>query len=502
MDYQLLTQNMNDVSSFLKKTEWAANSFLNLSKPVEENLRKYRGVAKNASWARLLTCYVSLAPKVFFQIMLNVTLSFLTPWEWARKKNNDYGSYKWLILSNTSNLRPPKFIDSVMSHFEEIIGENTAYLYLNAEKSIYHAKRKMPNVFRSHRNFLCSKTSNPIETIRQAFRNIVTVWEAIQLLRYQRELDSSQKMVVMAAIVAQFSRRTMSNFLIANEVAWHANVLAIENFIYSFEGNAHETCVLLQLQSSSPELRIYPYQHAPIVPSQIGLHREFLFFGKRTVLLTSGSVTKNYFKSVQEKLGFRFSILEAGSAKHQFPQMRLQRSGPSKIDWVLFLPEGDKRNFFQFVMIMEKLSRVRGDLSFVIRKHPSLKLSGRFLRSIESQMSSNSKISDRPLGEDFYNAQICIYRSSAAAIESAVFGVYPIHIDFDNQFALNPLDGQIVPGLDLTANSFESLVDLLNSITNANFDSDGHLTERLQEVAATYFSNPAGSEFYRYLNRE
>jgi hypothetical protein len=232
------------------------------------------------------------------------------------------------------------------------------------------------------------------------------------------------------------------------------------------------------------------------------LQRELLFFGKRTVLLTSGSVTKNYFKSVQEKLGLRFSILEAGSVKHQFPQMGLQRSSPSKIDQVLFLPEGDRQNFIQFLKIMIKLSRVRGDLSLVIRKHPSLKLSGRSLRSMKSQMPSNCKISNRPLGEDFYNAQICIYRSSAAAIESAVFGVYPIHIDFDNQFDLNPLDGRIVPGFDLTASSFESLVDLVNSITNAKFDSSGHLTERLQEVAAAYFSNPAGSEFYRYLNRE
>jgi hypothetical protein len=68
--------------------------------------------------------------------------------------------------------------------------------------------------------------------------------------------------------------------------------------------------------------------------------------------------------------------------------------------------------------------------------------------------------------------------------------------------AVGPTGPTGAPGLDSTAHSFESLVDLVNSITNAKFDCNGHLTERLQEVAATYFSNPAGSEFYRYLNRE
>ncbi len=493
---------MNVVSSFLTKTEWSANAFLNLSKPVKENLQKYKGVAKKASWGRLLTGYVTLVPKVLVQVMLNVTLSFITPWEWARKKDIDCGSYKWLILSNTSNLRPPNFIDSVMSHFEEIIHEDTAYLYLNAERSFYHAAKKMPNIFQSHKNFLCPKTSNPAETIRQVFRNIVTVWEAIQLLRYQRELDSSQKTVILAAIVAQFSRRTMSNFLIANEVARHAQVLAIENFVYSFEGNPHEICILLKLHSSSPELKLHPYQHAPIIPSQAGLYRELLFFGKRTLLLTSGSVTKNYFQSVQEKLGLRFSILEAGSAKYQLPPIRLQGSGSSRIEDVLFLPEGDEQNFIHFVKVMIKLSRIRGDLSFVIRKHPSLKISSRALASLGSQMPTNCKISNRPLGEDFHNSKICIYRSSAAAIESTIFGVYPIHIDFDNEFALNPFDAQIIPGIDLTANSFEGLVDLVNSVANPKFDSNGQLTEKLQEIAASYFSNPLASEFYRYLSRE
>jgi hypothetical protein len=362
--------------------------------------------------------------------------------------------------------------------------------------------KKMPKVFQNHRNFLCPKTNNPVETIRQVFRNIVTVKEAIQLLRHHRELDSSQKIVVLAAIVAQFSRRTMSNFLIANEVARLAQVLAIENFIYSFEGNPHETCILLKLQSSSPELKLHPYQHAPVIPSQIGLHRELPFFGKHTVLLTSGSVTKNYFQSVQEKLGIRFSILEAGSAKYQLPTIRLQDRGSSKIDDVLFLPEGDKQNFIQFVKVMIKLSIVRRDLSLVIRKHPSLKISNRALASLGSQMPTNCKVSNRPLGEDLYNTKICIYRSSAAAIESTIFSVYPIHIDFDNDFALNPLDEQIIPGIGLTATSFEGLVDLVNSVTNAKFDSNGHLSERLQKVAASYFSNPVASEFYRSLNRE
>jgi hypothetical protein len=359
----------------------------------------------------------------------------------------------------------------------------------------------MPSVFQNHKNFLCPKTSNPIETIRQVFRNIVTVWEAIQLLRYQRDLNSSQKMVILAAIVAQFSRRTMSNFLIADEVTRHAKFLAIKNLVYSFEGNPHETCILLKLQSSSLELNLHPYQHAPIIPSQIGLHRELLFFEKCTVLLTSGSVTKNYFQSVQEKLGVKFPILEAGSAKYQLPPTRLQDSGPKRINDVLFLPEGDKKNFKQFVKVMIKLSRIRGDLAFVIRKHPSLKISSRALASMGSQMPMNCKISNRPLNEDFYNSKICIYRSSAAAIESTIFGVYPIHIDFDNEFALNPFDRRIIPGIDLTANSFEGLVDLVNSVATAKFDATGQLTERLQEIAASYFSNPVASEFYRYLNR-
>jgi hypothetical protein len=103
------------------------------------------------------------------------------------------------------------------------------------------------------------------------------------------------------------------------------------------------------------------------------------------------------------------------------------------------------------------------------------------------------------LTKDFQRSAICVFRSSAAAIEAAGFGIYPIHIDFRNDFNVNPLDRVFFKGISLKASTYEELRELIKLISVDNLDNTGKLKNQLSNFAKNYFSNPLNSEFQEFL---
>jgi hypothetical protein len=148
---------------------------------------------------------------------------------------------------------------------------------------------------------------------------------------------------------------------------------------------------------------------------------------------------------------------------------------------------------------MKKLANDYKGLTFAIRKHPSLKLSKKISKTLNWSLPANTSFSSLSLTEDFQRSTICVFRGSAAAIEAAGFGIYPIHIDFRNDFNMNPLDQVFFKGTVLRASSYEELKILIQLISNESLDKVGELSGQLRDFAKKYFSNPLNSEFQKYL---
>lgn len=499
MDYKTLSKDLNYLSEHLQNCEWNGNELLTLSKPTRENLLKYSKSSKKLGRLKLFSKVFTFLPKIVTRIALCILLSVLTPWEWIRTRNKESLNYDWLIVSNTSNLRSSNTVDSVMGHFAGVINNKIAYLYLNAEFTTSRAKKKLLKLNSNQNVFVCPKTLSPINTLLQLTRNVFAIFEALALFVRISQTTRQQKFLLLAVAVAQFSRQTMSNSLIGNEVSRISEQLNVKNIIYSYEGNAHELCILTKLNSRS--IRKFPYQHAPIVYSQFGLWNEMRLFGDNSLVLTSGSITKDYFQTVQKDLNLNFPIIEAGSSKFNEIMLETSEISPNKKNCVLFLPEADLDCFLNFFEIMIKVAENNRSLRFAIRKHPSLIISKKTANRLNRDLLHNCSISNLSLHEDFQSSFICVFRSSSAAIEATSFGIYPVHFDAKGDFNLNPLDERFFKGKTLVAHSHEELMEVLKSYFDEDCKETIELKAELMNFSEKYFSNPDVSEFKEYLLR-
>jgi hypothetical protein len=503
MNYRSLPGNLEFLSVHLQNPEWSANSLLNLSKPTQENLLKYPQTSKKFFRGTLIVQTLALLPRITFRIFAGLLLSVITPWEWCKSPRKQTSKIDWLIVSNTSNLRSQNSVDSVMDFFATVIETKIAYLYLNAELTSTQGKKKFPKYESIENLFICPKTENPINTLRQSVKSIVAISEAILLLKKTTETTLQQKCLLMNVVLAQFSRQTMRNLLIGKEVLRISKELGTRYLIYSYEGNTHELSILSRLKSNSNSIEILPYQHAPIVTSQFGLQNEMQRFNDNTIILTSGLITKDYFQTLQKNLGLRLTILEAGSYKFNRETLNLQSVELESERCILFLPEADISSFLESLESMKNLAGDYEDLRFVIRKHPSLNLTKRLTRNIASSLPANCSLSSLSLDEDFKRSVICVFRSSAAAIEAARFGVYPVHIDFKGDFNMNPFDEKFFKGAIQKANSYGELRELIGPLFLESLNEPDEYKDRLRDFSGNYFSDPLNSDFREYLkNRQ
>ena len=499
MKYRSLSGDLDFLSLHLQNSEWSANSLLNLSKPTEENLLKYSRTSSKIIRGKLLVQTLTLLPRITTRIFVSLMTSVVTPWEWCRYSRKETLKFEWLIVSNTSNLRSESSIDSVMCHFPNIIESKVAFIYLNAELTSTRAKKKLRNLKSEQNLFVCPKTENPISTFKQSMKNIVAIFEAILLMTKINETSLPQKCLLLDVTLAQFARQTMTNQLIGKEVSRITHKLNSRNLIYSYEGNAHELSILSNLKSISSSVRILPYQHAPIVTAQFGLQREMRRFNNNTMILTSGSITKEYFQMLQKSLNLQISIIEAGSPKFSSEILEMPDLTTAKSTRTLFLPEADIYSFLESFEYVKNLANDYPWLLFTIRKHPSLKLPRKIAKTLISDLPGNSSLSFLSLTEDIRRSTICVFRSSAAAIEAARFGIYPIHIDLNQDFNMNPLDSVFFKGTVLKASTYEELKELIKLISSDNLDKTGDLKNQLKNFGNRYFSNPVNSEFQEYL---
>ena len=217
------------------------------------------------------------------------------------------------------------------------------------------------------------------------------------------------------------------------------------------------------------------------------------------VILTSGETTKNYFIQIPYIIEKKIEVMTAGSLKY-IPQTNsdgvyksLDRTS------ILFLPEANYDSFFESVDTMHILSADMTNVQFVIRKHPSLRISKKCLSKLLSDFSFNETLSNLELAKEFERSSLCIFRSSAAAIEGISFGVMPIHMNFSNRLDLNPFSEEIT-GIKLPqAYCIDELRSYIsNYLETRRIGNDNHYSIH-PSASELYFGNSLESEFADWI---
>jgi hypothetical protein len=224
------------------------------------------------------------------------------------------------------------------------------------------------------------------------------------------------------------------------------NLLSIETFLaqicpkntkflwFTLEGHPYERYLVSRLQRDFPDIKIFGYQHAPIVPAQTGLFKMIRDFGGMLSICTSGSVTLNYLRSHFPDM--EHNIIEIGSGKN-FQSQNLS-SAHSRPITVLFLPEGTPRAAYSMFHFAIQAHNTLPHLKLIFRAHP------RTPPSVSDEIQHNCRsngieFSQKTLHEDFRDSSITVFRSSAAAIEGLLFGNLPLFLNIDFNEGLDPL---------------------------------------------------------------
>jgi hypothetical protein len=299
------------------------------------------------------------------------------------------------------------------------------------------------------------------------------------LKKRDSENSTFGKSILLKTAFSQVSDLTLRNQILAIEIAQTIKKRKVQNLWLTFEGHGFERSIIAYLINNPfISVSINLYQHAPIVKAQIGLFQLIEDFKNSIHIHTSGEITYDFITSKFPNDELRISVL--GSSKNHVTNL-LSYNSKSKKESLLFLPEGTSGAFDEMVVLaMDLRSKYNGKI--IIRPHPNLPTKnwnevGMKLESFDLDLSLSA------IEEDFLESQYCVYRSSAAAIESLKFGVLPLSFRSISQINLDCL--------------------ALNDLHYPKFQSVDELIEILDflklNISDSYFSSQL--EFEKYADR-
>ena len=448
-----------DLISIIKKTRRSdqspavqANQLLTLSKPTPENLEIYFIKNRHLLLLHELLNLSKNSLKLLFQLLS-------VGWRAPIRAKSASGPQKCLFISHYFENR-----DSSIDIKDQFFG-HIPYLslkrglvpvihYINQVSSIFRIAQGKPEVNQAA-TVLIGVNSLNAELFLLYFNNLFI---ALKLFCRSFSANKYEGRLILRIAVAQVSLQTFRNQIIAQHVIDEIQTGEYNEIWLTFEGHAYERSVLNAIKEAKIDIDINLYQHAAIVPGQIGLMELLEDFGSIVNVYTSGTITYNYLQSAFPQLAAKIHV--AGSIKHSLQSDPCVASTIKKRDHLLFLPEGTTQSLFSLVNFAVAVSTLDNSVKMLFRLHPNSPT-----KAAESARillhKRNISVSDGTLISDFRSSYACIYRSSAAVIESLNYGLLPIHFNLSGNRELDclALSSMKYPVVD----SAQSLVDLLSN---------------------------------------
>lgn len=418
------------------------NPFLQISKPIQENLKEYEKLlGKSPSHLKNLVDIFVLLGTILFFLISNLLLSLFLGRFFQNKQQSQSNCSKSQILF-FSHINA----DSTFSN-DTVYGDILESLSLTKPFSVIYlnSTRKRPDTIYKSLN----RPSN-IET--QILPKIPSLLDAIKVLKavcgggkklsqlaVASRRDKDKTSLILSALKHQFDRKTYANNIIRIFADKKLKQKSFQYVCLTIEGHAHEALLINFLKMHFPKIRIIAVQHAAIVPDQSSYFKNLKLLRPQDKFFCTGLISSRHVKDLfQGSEGPSLHIL--GSSKclimsHEKPKKHFPECQ------VLFLPEGTLHNLAQMYQFAVTLSEFNPEKSFTVRKHPNTPHSGNLSKMYSTSTNvKNLKFSESSLRDDLFNHCIVIYRSSASAIQAAGNGIDLIHLNAEGAFNLDPID--------------------------------------------------------------
>ena len=415
---EIITLRLRDIRKSENSQAFQANQILSISKPTPENLEVYD--VKDGSLS-------------IFHEFLNLTTNSLkllckllsVGWHVPIQKQTACGPLKCLFISHSfksfSESSDP--VDHFFGRLPDL-ARDRGFLpdvhFINQVSSSLQAREIV-----TEKNLRSSKTigiySLNVHYFLLYLKNLLL---ALKLFLRGLRATIDERGLILRIAVAQVSLQTFKNQIIANHILKEIKSGEVGEIWLTFEGHAYERAVLQAIKQAGALININLYQHAPIIPGQIGVMELLEDFGSMVDVHTCGNVTYKYLLSAFPELNARVHV--AGSMKNSAKQKIYTGGNRKNKGFLLFLPEGTSQSLLSMVDLALDVSVLNDSANILFRLHPN---SPNKAAQMAQQLlkKANVRLSYGTLIDDFCSSYACVYRSSAAVIESLAYELLPIY---------------------------------------------------------------------------
>jgi hypothetical protein len=449
-----------------------ANEFRYQSKLTPENLSKFTAKQSASNFLNFLKAFLSIFVsmlKGFRFLFYNSGLVF------ENQSSTDCRETIFLshFFEGSPNFNNDTFFGEIPLRVSK--SHSATIFYLSQNSSTMSVKYLKSDTF-----FGMQRLSIPFMRRVSIFtRNLLFVFET--LLKSTRFSKGSKGESSFCVAAEQSNVRTLRNLLLTEIVLAQICPINTKHLWFILEGHPYERYLVFRIQRDFPNVKLFGYQHAPIVPAQIGLLEIISDFGGNLYICTSGSVTQNYLLNLYPDLSH--NIIEIGSGKYlDSPAINVADSQPFSI---LFLPEGTSRaadSMFNFAL---QVNSSLPHLKIIFRTHPRTPIPT-YIEIRERCTHTNIEFSERKLHEDLIDSSITVFRSSSAAIEGLLFGNLPIFLNIDLDENLDPLSiSSLCYPKVIDVQSFREVIEgIISRSTQNTYSSQDHFAS----FALNYFT--------------
>lgn len=437
LNFEELTDQLEQLLHETLGTEYLINSFYRISKATPEQIKPYLLLKYNIPRPIIILVHLIQIPLNLIKLTCGLVLSLIFRYQYRVFKSKiRYQKILFLSHGTNGNISDPdkdRFFDLLP---EEIVSQRQipcTIIYTNQ------------NIFWFRRNLNLLKKKNMIIN-HVLLPKFLKFKENLDFILYINFLMlkclyfgikiyfdfPSESRILIASISTFFNRKTYTNYLLRERLRDFYRDKSVTSIFLTFEGHSFEQILIDDALKHEKRLNIYLYQHSPIVPFHFGIKKHLQNLSSRANILVTGKFYQDYFQSVSNKPNF----IVLGTNKID----SIINYGSSNGNSVLYAPEGTSLATRDSIKLIRKLVFAVPEYDHVLRLHPDLKVTIRIKVLLNRlSKSANFILSDVELTEDLSFCRFLIYRSSAVGIQSLNYKTVPIFYSQHHLDGLNVL---------------------------------------------------------------
>jgi hypothetical protein len=223
-----------------------------------------------------------------------------------------------------------------------------------------------------------------------------------------------------------------SNIRISEQINFLINFHKPKYVFITYEGHAWERVAIRKIKENYPEIIIIAYQFSIITKYHHSIFRPLSKIYNPNFIMTSGSVTADYFK--KSKMNHNSEIIIYGTDKYIHNTKKKLADNN-----FLILPEGflDETKILLDFSILAANSNPK--FKFLFRFHPLVQKKDFIKNNYFFKLPKNLIISENSLENDFKECKYAIYRGTATIIEAVSYGLIPLFYKLPKEINFDPL---------------------------------------------------------------